>query len=225
MVVLTLVAQKNGETIYFEEPIPKVHLMKLISCSLYNSWYTLKKEGSIAVGDVRKPKGRSVTKIFPGHYDLESLAKKIESSTSLKTETNSPHGQLQIKNTDVEHVYIDRDLASLFGSDRNLFGNSRDLAALSVVKRLLYPSTYFIHCDLIDKEQNLFNGKKSDLLARFDVTGKPFEKVTYNASQQQVLRDCSTDQHVNSITLSVKDQNGELFDFNGFDMEFELELN
>jgi hypothetical protein len=69
------------------------------------------------------------------------------------------------------------------------------------------------------------NGKKSDLLARFDITGKPFEKVTYNSSQQQVLRDCSTDQHVNGITLSVKDQNGELFDFNGFDMEFELELN
>jgi len=78
---------------------------------------------------------------------------------------------------------------------------------------------------LIDKEQNLFNGKKSDLLARFDITGKPFEKVSYYSSQQQVLRDCSTDKYVNSITLSVKDQNGELFDFKGFDMEFELELN
>ena len=38
MVVLTIVTEKNGETIYFEDPIPKVHFTKLISCSLFNSW-------------------------------------------------------------------------------------------------------------------------------------------------------------------------------------------
>ena len=47
MVVLTIVAQKNGETIYFEEPIPKVHFMKLISCSLFNSWDTEKRRFSL----------------------------------------------------------------------------------------------------------------------------------------------------------------------------------
>ena len=41
MVVLTIVTQKNGETIFFDEPIPKVHFIKLLSCSLYNSWDTL----------------------------------------------------------------------------------------------------------------------------------------------------------------------------------------
>jgi len=30
MVVLTIVTEKNGETIYFEDPIAKVHFMKLI---------------------------------------------------------------------------------------------------------------------------------------------------------------------------------------------------
>jgi len=45
MVVLTIVTQQNGETIYFEELILKVHFMKLISCSLFNSWDTFKKEG------------------------------------------------------------------------------------------------------------------------------------------------------------------------------------
>ena len=78
---------------------------------------------------------------------------------------------------------------------------------------------------MIDKERNLFNGKKSDDLALFDIKGKPFEKVSYHSSPQQVLRDCSTDQFINSITLSVKDENGELFDFKGFAMKFELELN
>ena len=40
----------------------------------------------------------------------------------------------------------------------------------------------FVHCDLIDKEKNLFNGKWSDLLAWFDITGKPFEKISYRVS-------------------------------------------
>jgi len=224
MVVLTVLTQKNGETIYFEDPIPKVHFMKLISCSLYNSWDTLKKEGSIAIGDVRKPKGRrSVSKILPGHYDLERLAKEIDSIAEknkydIKTETNTPLGLLEIRNFGTEPIYIDIDLA-------NFFRSGRDLGVVTYVKTFSSPTTYFVHCDLLDKEQNLFNGKKTDLFARFDIKGKPFEKVTYNASQQQVLRNCSTDQFINSITLSVKDQNGKLFDFKGFDMEFELELN
>jgi len=89
------------------------------------------------------------------------------------------------------------------------------------VKKLSSPTTYFIHCDFIDREKNLFNGKRSDLLAQFVISGKPFEKVRYHASPQQVL----CDRHINSITLSVKDEHGELFDFKGMPMEFELEIN
>ena len=51
MVVLTIVTQKNGETVYFDQPIPKVHFKKLLSCSLYNSWDTLKNEGSAGLVD------------------------------------------------------------------------------------------------------------------------------------------------------------------------------
>ena len=54
MVVLTTVTQKNGEIVYFDEPIPQVHLMKLISCSLYNSWHTLKREGSAELGEEKE---------------------------------------------------------------------------------------------------------------------------------------------------------------------------
>ena len=49
MVVLTIVAQTNGKTFYFDEPIPKVHFMKLLSCSLYNSWDTLKNESEVLI--------------------------------------------------------------------------------------------------------------------------------------------------------------------------------
>jgi len=70
------------------------------------------------------------------------------------------------------------------------------------------------------------NGKRSDLLAKVDVRGKPYEKVSYNiASSQNVFRDASTDKFINSITLKVKDENGELFDFKHLPLLFELELN
>ena len=104
MVVLTIVTQENGGTIYFEDPIPKVHFMKLISCSLYNSWDTLKKEGSATLGDKDKDKALSVSKLLPGHYSLERMAKEIEGLFAkynyklLETAINQPVGQLVIRN-------------------------------------------------------------------------------------------------------------------------------
>ena len=43
MVVITIVAQKNGETVYFDEPIPQAHFTRLVSRSLYNSWHNLNR--------------------------------------------------------------------------------------------------------------------------------------------------------------------------------------
>ena len=76
MDVLTIVTQKNGETLYFDEPIPQVHFMKLISCSLYNSWNTLKNEGTVLL--VESDESLKVSKILSGHYTLETLAKTME---------------------------------------------------------------------------------------------------------------------------------------------------
>ena len=223
MVVLNILTEKNGETIFFYDPIPQVHFIKLISCSLYNCWDTLKKEGSAGLGDIDSRDGVSIGKIPPGHYDLESFGKAINNlfadrRVTLQTEINKPFGQLVIYNTTGKKIELDNDLA-------NLFGIRRKLALTTFVKQISSPTTYFIHCDLIDKTQNLFNSRRSDLLAVVDVKGKPFEKVTYNSSPQQVLRECATDKFINSITLSVKDENGELFDFKGLPLCFELELN
>ena len=76
MVVLTIVMQKNGETVYFDQPLPKVHFMKLLSCSLYNSWDTLKNEGSASLVDEKNNPSGSISKLAAGHYDLHSLGKK-----------------------------------------------------------------------------------------------------------------------------------------------------
>ena len=88
----------------------------------------------------------------------------------------------------------------------------------------LKTNSYFIYCDLIDKEENFFNTKKSDLLAKFNVKGKPYEKVFYQAGNEEPFRKCSTGEFFNSISISVKDEDGGLFNFNGMPLEFQLEI-
>ena len=228
MVVLTIVTQKNGETVFFDEPLPKVHFIKLVSCSLYNSWHNLTRAGQMSF----KTSGKVLASIPEGHYTFESIAKELKTSIEsfikaggfkikIEIETNKPNSVLKISiltSIIPNDIKVSHDLARLIGT-------STTLGQLEYIKKLNSPSTYFVHCDLIYKNQNFLNNKKSDLLTTFDVKGKPYEKVTYDASPQQPLRDCSTDSHVNSITLSVRDQDGVLFDFNGLPLEFVLELN
>ena len=225
MVVITIVTQKNGDTIYFDTPLPKVHFMKLLSCSLYNSWDTL-NGGSAGLQDsILNPSGK-VSKLPAGYYDPDSLAKKITKLFTntefhydgLVVKTNDPLGQLVIENTGKSRISLDANLAKLFGTEQNL-------PLITNIKRVITTTAYFIHCDLIDKTNNLFNAQRSDILAKFDITGKPYQKIRYDASSHQPFRDCSADKHVNSITLSVRDQDGELFDFKRMPIEYELELN
>ena len=225
MVVLTIVTQKNGETVYFDTPLPKVDFIKLLSCCLYNSWDTLKNDVSASLDDrILNPSEKS-SKLPACHYDLVTLAKKITNLFSkffydgLITETNDPLGQLVIENTGKSQITLDDNFAKLIETVQTT------LPQFTIIKRLMIPTSYFIHCDLIDRNNNLFNGKRSDLLAKFDVTGKPYEKVRYDSSFQFPFRDCSTDSHVYGITLTVRDQDGELFDFKGMPIEYELELN
>ena len=174
------------------------------------------------MGEETKPIKTST--IPPGHYTLENLAELINEIfpssfvTHLETKTNTAKALLQIEKKSEQKITFDRDVAKIIGIDGAL-------KKITNVKRLRYPSAYFIHCDLIDRNYNFFNNKKSDLLAKIDVKGKPYEKLRYDASAQQPIRDCSTSTHVNSITISVRDQNGELFDFKDMPLEFELELN
>ena len=224
MVVLTLVLQKNGETIFLDQAIPQVHFMKLISCSLYNSWHNLK-----TVGQIQLKEDREVLASIPqGHYTYQSLAeeltrslKSFKNKKKIELETNKPHSVLKIsvgEPTDGREISVSRSLNQLIGSGPKLYSDT-------YVKKLNSPSAYFIHCDLIDRDFNFVNNKKSDLLAKIDIKGRPYEKITYEASASQPIRDCSTCSHVKSITIGVKDENGELFDFNCMPLEFELELN
>ena len=76
MVVLTIVSQKNAETFYFNEPIPQVHFMRQVSCSLYNSWHNLKKVGVMIVEQTGEP----VASLPEGNYTVLSLEKELMES-------------------------------------------------------------------------------------------------------------------------------------------------
>ena len=218
MVVLTVVMPSNEYTVYFDQPISKPNYVRLLSCSLYNSGHNLKRNGLFNADDT----AATSIKLTPGHYSLATIAKDLSDaftsgSFELSTEINTSVGQLIIRNPKNRKISLDRDLAQLFGINRKLL-------YIKFIKRLTSPTAYYIHCDLVDQHQNLLNGKPPTLLAKFDIKGKPFEKVYYE-TEKHVLRDASSGEYVNSVTLSVKDLNGELFDFNGLPLEFELEIN
>ena len=168
-----------------------------------------------------------ISKLPAGNYNLDVLAKKITNLflnaennhyDGVIAETNSPLGQLVLENIGGSKIGLDPDLAKLLETEQ-IF------PLMKIIKCVITTTAYFIHCDLIDGNNSLFNGKRSNILAKFDITGKPYEKVRYDTSLQFPFRECSTDSHVNSITLAVRDQDGELFDFKGLPLEFELELN
>ena len=225
MVLLTVVTTSNPHTLYFDHPIEKPNYIRLLSASLYNSWYNLKQNAAIVYNNLSNNK--TLTKSFiPGHYTIKQLAKAIQGAfppdtVVLTTELNTIQGGMTISNPHREEITVSSNLAKLMGIDPDINGGG-----IIDVKRLTSPSTYFVHCDLIDKKQNLLNGKPSTVLARFDVRGQPFEKVHYQTPQPHVLRDTdSGDYDLNSITLSVKDENDNLFNFNGMPLEFEVEIN
>ena len=217
MVLLTFVTNSNPHTLYFDHPIEKPSYIRLLSASLYNSWHNLKEEAVIYATD---PNQTLEAKVLPGHYTVDSLVKKFNTLSA-----NNPEYTITAKvHTPVGSMIINGGNTRFSHGLLQLLGIQR-LSPITFVKQLTAPSTYFVHCDLIDKRQNLLNGKPSTVLARFDIRGQPFEKVHYQTPQQHVLRDTDSGYYVNSITLSVQDENGNFFDFNTQPLEFEVEIN
>ena len=209
MVLLTIFTTSNPHTLYFDHPIEKPSYIRLLSVSLYNSWYNLKYSDNISL---KGQNGSTKNILFqPGHYTFDSL---VEEFANIKQ--NNPEMATAQVNQPIGGMVIHNPKSIKFGSH---------LVELLRVN-LRSPFSYFIHCDLMDKKQNLLNGKPSTLLAHFNIRGKPFERVHYQTSQPNVFRTIqSGDNDVNEITLAVKDENGELFNFIYMPLEFELEIN
>ena len=230
MVLLTVVTTSNPHTLYFDHPIEKPNYIRLLSASLYNSWYNLAENGTMSVrraqgGQSSGAGSPTYVSITAGHYTPESMAKAIteafkKENIDIAVETRTSLGVMNILNPKNTYLF------TLSNNLKTLFGVSLQVNSNILVRRFDSKNSYFIHSDLVDKRQNLLNGKPSTLFAKLDVKGQPYTKITYQAIQPHVLRDTdSGDYDVNSITISVQDEKGNLFDFNGMPLEFEVEIN
>ena len=222
MVILTVVTKENPHTVYFDQPIKKPSYIRLLSCSLYNSWFNLKKDGAITLFDTDEKPFK--VNFLQGHYTLDTLASEIKHSLSkhrvpLITDIYTSVGQLVITNPQFKKIVFDSNLGNLL----NL--KTFTLPLKVFIKKLNSETTNYIHCDLVDKEQNLLNGKPSTVLQTFDIKGKAYENVFYQSGPEHVLREVSADKHITNMTLSVRDQNNNLFDFNGMPLQFLIEIN
>ena len=174
MTVLTIITNSNDHTVYFEKPLERgFEYIRLISCSLFNSWYNLKERGEIGFVD----NSITTTKIIPpGNYSLQSIGKKMQELFEREYVTvkfNDAKGSIVLENPHSKKIIFDRDLTFLLGLNGNMKEILRtQLKKQAVINRLASFNNYFINCDLLDKEENLFNGKPSTILACFDVDGK-----------------------------------------------------
>ena len=223
MTILTIITNSNDHTVYFKKPLERgFEYIRLIKSSLYNSWYNLKERGEIGFVD---NSGITTTKrIPPGHYTLSSIGKKLEeifNDEGIEVKFDDASGPIVIENPLNRKVLFDRDLTYLLGLSA---GNQRErLKRQAVINRLASFNNYFISCDLLDKDENLFNGKPSTILACFDIDGKSFERVEYSP-KQIAMKKITSGKYISSIRITVTDENGELIDFNNLPLRFEVEI-
>ena len=158
-------------------------------------WYNLKRDGEIMIFDERDNAEKK--RIPAGNYSIETLRKALD--TTFKGEKNNlrfndAEGAIVIENPLQKKVQIDRDLTALLGLIKfNLTERGRQFKIKTIINQLTLLNAYSIHCDLIDREENLFNGEFSDLLSSFGIKGQPFERVTYHWVRRN--RDKKNEEH------------------------------
>ena len=191
MVLLTIVTTSNPHTVYFDHDIAKPNYIRILSASMYNSWYNLADNGLMSVrlshagGNSQISGGGSSTyvSITSGFYTPETMAKTItdafkEKNINIAVDTRTSYGVMNILNPKNKYTFtLPDNLKALFGVVSQVNSNI-------LVRKFNSNDSYFVHCNLIDREQNLLNGKASSVLARLDVKGTSYEKITYQTAQQ-----------------------------------------
>jgi len=61
-------------------------------------------------------------------------------------------------------------------------------------------------------------------LASFNITGEPFEGVTYSAEGEATMRKMKNLNHIISMRIKVTDENADSIDLNGLPLSFKMEI-
>ena len=237
MVILTVVTKENPHTVYFDQPIENPSYIRLLSCSLYNSWNSFEKDGIIFYKKLNK-QDEKTRYLRMGNYSLDDIGdifKKGFLNENLLPEkdlffvSKGITGRtliIEANESKIKNFGLNESLIKFFNiPGYKNFAMEKDYFTKIVINDVSNPKHYFVNCDLIDKQQSLLNGKPSSLLACFDIRGTPYQKIHYQNTHLNVLRDVSVGNHVSNMTLSVKDENNDLLNFNGWPLQFLIEIN
>ena len=182
MVLLTIVAPSNPHTVYFDHDFANPNYIRLLSASMYNSWYNFEDNGTTSVRRAQAENSNAsptYVSITSGYYTPESMAKTITESfakENVNLTVNTRTSLVNILNPKNKYIF------SLSNNLKALFGVVSQVNSNILVRKFNSKDCYFINCDLIDREQNLLNGKPSSILARLDVRGTSYEKITYQTA-------------------------------------------
>ena len=196
--IVFLNSDQNPFTAYLNPPI-KAHKVRLISCSLYNSWHNL------IAGFITK--GSKQHLIPHSHYTPQTLAKELAKRDVTLT-TGLPH---EWKLTHDKSTTLNQRIKDLIGHKVvTLAGQNIDTFHWNV------PSNYEIHCDLVYTYEN---GSRSNVMAKFPPKGNPFDLVEYRPiSLYYDICDLVTE-----VNITVK-VDGKVVDFNRRQISLVLEF-
>ena len=99
MIVLTIIADSNDYMGHLNEPpgSEKYQHIWLLSFSLYNKWFNLKRTREISVFNAQGT--ATVKRVSEGNYSLKRLGQALQDalkSVGVKVEINTPRGVLEI---------------------------------------------------------------------------------------------------------------------------------
>ena len=106
--------------------------------------------------------GPTYVSVTAGQYTPESMAKTItetliKNNVDITVDTRTSLGVMNILNPKNKYKFtLSNNLKALFGVISQVNSNI-------YVRNFNSKNSYFIHCDLVDKKQNLLNGKPSTL--------------------------------------------------------------
>ena len=110
----------------------------------------MKRKAEISISN--KQNNANVETILLGKYTLESignaLVKILSEGRGFKFTMNHLKARVAILNPYKQKVKLDRDLSSLFGIDHRL-------QEKNPISRFTSFDAYLVHCDLLDKDENL----------------------------------------------------------------------
>lgn len=205
-----------------------------IPCTFYNI-SEAKKNNKLMV------KGFSVSVIMipDGLYDLESFAKTFAdklkensfSRNAVKFDVEEHTGKAVLKmlkrrNDDHHQIMFQGKSNELFGlKPDQAYPSVEDIATKDTIVSEnpinFRPMNYFvIHCDIINSSHNLKNGEPSDIL---DI--KPIKEanigdmLTYSTSDNI---DIPCKSKISKLGIRLTDENNEIIDLNGFDVQYQL---